>query len=144
MQLLLDQENPAAFAQWEHVDAPTYVSGRVCMIGDAAHAMTPWQGSGAAMALEDAVILGRLFAQIKFPDQLGHLMGVFDKIRRPRTQRVALSSRLTGRILSGIDEDAGLDPIKMRDSLKDRWAFIHRFDLDEHIATAIQELETKA
>jgi salicylate hydroxylase len=139
--LLLDQEKPTAFAQWEHFDAPTYVKGRVCIAGDAAHAMTPWQGSGAAMALEDAVILGSLFAQIDSPDQVGRILNVYDKVRRPRTQRVALSSRITGRILSGIDKEVGLDIIKLHDALKDRWIYIHEFNLDKHIETAIQELE---
>jgi salicylate hydroxylase len=113
------------------------------MIGDAAHAMTPWQGSGAAMALEDAVILGCLFAQIDSPDQVGRILNVYDKVRRPRTQRIAESSRITGRILSGIHKDVDLDPVKMHDALKDRWSYIHEFDLDKHIQTTIQELENE-
>jgi salicylate hydroxylase len=104
--------------------------------------MTPWQGSGAAQALEDAVILGCLFAQIDSPDQVGRILNVYDKVRRSRTQRIAQSSRITGKILSGIDEEVGLDPIKMHDALKDRWNYIHNFNLDEHIETTIQELNT--
>jgi salicylate hydroxylase len=103
--------------------------------------MTPWQGSGAAMALEDAVILGCLFAQIDSPDQVGRILNVYDKVRRPRTQHIAQSSRITGKILSGIDEDVGLDPVRMHNALKDRWSFIHEFDLEKHIETTIQELE---
>lgn len=34
--------------------------GRVLLIGDAAHASTPFMGQGGAMAVEDAVVLGRL------------------------------------------------------------------------------------
>jgi len=59
------------WAQYEHVNAPAYVNGRVCIAGDAAHAMTPWQGSGAATAIEDAVVLGALFAQIRTSDVVG-------------------------------------------------------------------------
>jgi salicylate hydroxylase len=36
-------------------------------MGDGAHAMTPWQGSGAAMAIKDAMILGHLLAAVKTP-----------------------------------------------------------------------------
>ncbi|MBA1291631.1 FAD-dependent oxidoreductase [Pseudomonas japonica] len=39
------------------VDEPWY-SGRVLLIGDAAHATTPHLGQGAGMAIEDAVVLG--------------------------------------------------------------------------------------
>jgi len=34
--------------------AQSYCKGRICISGDAAHASTPHQGSGAAMAMEDA------------------------------------------------------------------------------------------
>lgn len=124
------------FAQYEHTNAPTYVKGRLCIAGDAAHAMTPWQGSGAATALEDAVILGTLFDQIKSPGEVQNVLKTYDAIRRPRSQRIAESSRQTGRILSGIADDIGLDPMKMHDALKNRWDFIHGFDLNEHIESA--------
>ncbi|KAF2121027.1 hypothetical protein BDV96DRAFT_484648 [Lophiotrema nucula] len=142
--LLIDQEHPAVYEQWEHQNAPTYVNGQVCIIGDAAHAMTPWQGSGAAAALEDAVVLGALFAHINSPDDVERVLNVYDAVRRPRTQRIAESSRLTGRILSGIDETVGLDPTIMHEALKNRWTFIHGFNLDAHIETAVQNLKNDA
>ncbi|GAA1772730.1 FAD-dependent monooxygenase [Streptomonospora arabica] len=44
-----------------HVDTPlpAYHRGRVALVGDTAHAMTPNLGQGAAQALEDAVVLAR-------------------------------------------------------------------------------------
>jgi salicylate hydroxylase len=36
-----------------------WTSGRVAILGDAAHPMTPFLGQGAAMAVEDAVVLAR-------------------------------------------------------------------------------------
>jgi 2-polyprenyl-6-methoxyphenol hydroxylase-like FAD-dependent oxidoreductase len=41
---------------------PPWHRGRVLFIGDAAHASTPHLGQGAAMAVEDAVVLGELMA----------------------------------------------------------------------------------
>jgi salicylate hydroxylase len=103
--------------------------------------MTPWQGSGAAMALEDAVILGCLLAAIASPAQVPRALQVYDEVRRPRTQRVAQSSRETGKILSGIDASVGLDVREMRDALRDRWSFIHRFVLEEEIGLAVKGLQ---
>lgn len=39
----------------------SWVRGRVCLLGDAAHPMTPFYGMGAAMAIEDAMVLARCF-----------------------------------------------------------------------------------
>jgi salicylate hydroxylase len=103
--------------------------------------MTPWQGSGAAMALEDAVVLGALFAQIRTSDQIGSVFRAYDFVRRPRSQRIAASSRLTGQIMSGLVKDIGTDPDKMREALKNRWDFIHGFDLDDHVDEALLTLQ---
>ena len=48
----------------ENLLLPTpWNKGRVLIIGDAAHATTPHLAQGAAMAIEDAVLLGHLFAR---------------------------------------------------------------------------------
>ncbi|MFI5491529.1 FAD-dependent monooxygenase [Actinoplanes sp. NPDC051859] len=74
------------------LDTPltSYVRGRVALLGDAAHAMTPHLGQGANQALEDAVVLAALADQ---PQGLRE----YDRQRRPRSQRVAQASRTVGR-----------------------------------------------
>jgi 2-polyprenyl-6-methoxyphenol hydroxylase-like FAD-dependent oxidoreductase len=70
---------------------PSYVSGRVVLIGDAAHAMTPNLGQGACQALEDAVTLA---ACLDGSDGLAH----YDQQRRPRTQLIVRRSARLGTI----------------------------------------------
>jgi 2-polyprenyl-6-methoxyphenol hydroxylase-like FAD-dependent oxidoreductase len=76
-----------------HLDRPlpTYVRGRVVLLGDAAHAMTPNLGQGACQAIEDAVVLGALVAA-------GAPLAEYDRQRRPRSQEVAKAAYLIGRV----------------------------------------------
>lgn len=70
---------------------PTYTAGRVALIGDAAHAMTPNLGQGGCQALEDAVVLARLAGE---SDGLAR----YDQERRPRTQMIAARSARIGKV----------------------------------------------
>ncbi|WP_434448662.1 FAD-dependent monooxygenase [Lentzea sp. E54] len=67
---------------------PTFVKGRVALLGDAAHAMTPYLGQGACMALEDAVTLAAVDGDL----------ARYDALRRPRAQSVWKGSRMAGRV----------------------------------------------
>lgn len=60
----------------EHLLLPApWHKGRVIVIGDGAHATTPHLAQGAAMAIEDAVLLGDLLAQDRpLPDLLDEFM----------------------------------------------------------------------
>jgi 2-polyprenyl-6-methoxyphenol hydroxylase-like FAD-dependent oxidoreductase len=71
---------------------PFYHSGRVALLGDAAHAMTPNLGQGACQALEDALILAR------HADDLP----AYTAARLPRTTGVARASRRVARV-AGLD-----------------------------------------
>jgi 2-polyprenyl-6-methoxyphenol hydroxylase-like FAD-dependent oxidoreductase len=65
--------------------------GRVALLGDAAHAMTPNLGQGACQALEDAVVLA---ANAGRPAGLA----VYSAVRVPRTTEVAAASRRISRM----------------------------------------------
>lgn len=113
---------------WDHLPARTYVSGPICIMGDAAHATTPWQGSGCGMSLEDTLVLSTLLGRSKSVAEARVALGVYDQARRPRTQRIVESSRGTGVIMTGKGEETGLNLEKLRQKLLPRWDFILDFD----------------
>ncbi|KAI1455162.1 salicylate hydroxylase [Annulohypoxylon moriforme] len=142
IKLLSEATDLNAYSEWEHKSTPTYANGRVCILGDAAHATTPWQGAGAGLAIEDAAILGHLLSNIKDKGELDAAFKAYDAVRRPRCQGVVDSSRETGRILCGSNPDIGLDPSKLRELLPGRWKFIWDLDLVEHKQEALEEMHT--
>jgi 2-polyprenyl-6-methoxyphenol hydroxylase-like FAD-dependent oxidoreductase len=74
---------------------PAYATGRVVLLGDAAHAVTPDLGQGAALALEDAVVLS---AVTSAHGDLGAALAEYDRLRRPRTQRLVRASARVARL----------------------------------------------
>ncbi|KAI9686696.1 MAG: hypothetical protein M1822_002755 [Bathelium mastoideum] len=140
-QLLCNAPEQAAMYLWEHPPARTYVSGPVCIMGDAAHATTPWQGSGGGMSIEDSLILSTLLCRAKTPAEALTALKVYDQVRRPRTQRIVESSRGTGLIMNGLGEDTKLDLEKLRANLLPRWDFIVDFGNEKHRDEAVAMME---
>jgi 2-polyprenyl-6-methoxyphenol hydroxylase-like FAD-dependent oxidoreductase len=73
------------FSSLDEVDQSPWHRGRVVLIGDAAHAMAPTMAQGAALAMEDALVLSELLAAESDPDWA---MQKFEERRRPRVDWV--------------------------------------------------------
>ena len=80
---------------------PTWWRERAVLVGDAAHAPSPSAGQGAAMALEDAVVLADAVATA--PD-LAAGLAAYEQRRRARVERIvkagarSSSSKIPGRV----------------------------------------------
>jgi salicylate hydroxylase len=72
---------------------PVWTRGRVTMLGDAAHPMTPYLGQGACMAIEDGMVLGRAFAASA---DLAEAFSRYEAARRDRANGVQLAARFQG------------------------------------------------
>jgi salicylate hydroxylase len=83
-------DEPSGWTVWPvHVagsDHPWTVKGGVALIGDAAHAMTPFAAQGAAMAIEDADALAECVSSAA--GSLGDILPAWEKMRRRRVARV--------------------------------------------------------
>jgi len=65
--------------------------GRATLLGDAAHAMLPYLGQGAAMAIEDAYTLAAMIA--RQPEDLDEALAAYERMRAPRAKAAVLGSR---------------------------------------------------
>ncbi|MFI5609798.1 FAD-dependent monooxygenase [Amycolatopsis sp. NPDC051903] len=68
---------------------PAFTSGRVALLGDAAHAVPPDLGQGACQAIEDAVVLAAALRD----DSVADALAAYDSARRPRAAYVTKQAR---------------------------------------------------
>ena len=73
-----------------------WTAGRVAILGDAAHPMTPFLGQGAAMAVEDAVVLARA---LDASSTVAQALNTYQAVRGERGNNVARWSWEEGKAL---------------------------------------------
>jgi 2-polyprenyl-6-methoxyphenol hydroxylase-like FAD-dependent oxidoreductase len=105
----LEELSPATetlYTSVEEVRLPLpWHRGRVQLIGDAAHASTPFMGQGGAMALEDAVVLAEMLGARTADASLTNTLQAFGERRYPRCAFVQDVSRKVGEA-GGLENDA--------------------------------------
>jgi 2-polyprenyl-6-methoxyphenol hydroxylase-like FAD-dependent oxidoreductase len=67
--------------------------GRVCLIGDAAHATAPHIGQGASLALEDTIVLAKCIRDLP---TLEAAFEKFQSLRQSRVQKIVKEARKVG------------------------------------------------
>jgi len=87
---------------YDRAPLSSWSQGRVTMLGDAAHAMLPFLGMGAAMAVEDGYVLAQLLAS---GDSVESALARYEAMRISRTAEVHHASKVQGEITQGIDPD---------------------------------------
>ncbi|MDM0053842.1 FAD-dependent oxidoreductase [Variovorax sp. J22R115] len=90
----IDAQAEVIYTAVEEVALPLpWHAKRVLLIGDAAHASTPFMGQGGAMAIQDAVVLGNLLDECLDIDAL---LQRFGTLRYPMCRFVQEASRKVG------------------------------------------------
>jgi salicylate hydroxylase len=138
--LSLLNEDVDIWAIFDMLDHPasTYAKGKVCVIGDAAHATSPHHGSGAGFAIEDSAVLAELLANpaAKSPAGLRTAFQAFDQCRRPRSQWLVASSRRTGELYEWQAPGVGADIPKIAEEVYGRFEKIWQGDVKQMTAEA--------
>ncbi|KAF8345350.1 salicylate hydroxylase [Amanita rubescens] len=97
----------------------TYAERRVLLLGDAAHAVGPHQGSGAGQAMEDAYILSAMLTDVTgtpSPEsQILLITHIYDAIRRPIGNASIEETKACGKLKGLTDDEKELPFVKPHD-----------------------------
>ncbi len=91
----MDESTPLLHHDIEEIEVSPWCRGAVGLLGDAAHAMTPNYGQGAAMAIEDAIVLAR---ELVAHDAAAAALGAYEARRRPRVDALQRGARRFGKL----------------------------------------------
>ncbi|HSB61484.1 MAG TPA: FAD-dependent monooxygenase, partial [Vicinamibacteria bacterium] len=87
--------------------------GRITLLGDAAHPMTPDLGQGACQAIEDAVVLARALCESGGSGDPVPALRRYEAARAPRASAVVVASRRLG----AVGQAEGIVTCRVRDAL---------------------------
>jgi hypothetical protein len=100
---------------YDRAPLPYWSTGRMTLLGDAAHPIVPHLGQGAAQAIEDAFTLAVLLEGTKRLD-VPRQLKAYERLRLARTSQIQTMARETGRFFRAEYQD-----VAERDRLMARW-----------------------
>ncbi|KIH93584.1 salicylate hydroxylase [Sporothrix brasiliensis 5110] len=127
--MLAHVDEVLAWRLFTHHEIPrwAHAAHRLVLLGDAAHAMTPYLAQGAAMGIEDAAVLAGILARPDFAgvDRLPAALQLYEALRIKRAARVAeasITSRYFTQMRDGPEQRA-----------RDAWMLAHPGIREGHI-----------
>ncbi|GGD67156.1 FAD-dependent monooxygenase [Paenibacillus nasutitermitis] len=95
-----DEEAILSHDLFDREPLQSWSSGRVTLLGDAAHPMLPNLGQGGGQAIEDAVMLGYQLGQVaRSGEGIPAALQAYEGSRIPRTSRIVRQSRRMARLV---------------------------------------------
>jgi len=94
----LSRDDQVICSAMEWMESEKWHSGRVVLVGDAAHASSPMMGQGGCMAMEDAWVLA---AELGPAATVESALASYVSRRRPRVKWVQQQSKALAKILTG-------------------------------------------
>ncbi|OTA96764.1 hypothetical protein M434DRAFT_392468 [Hypoxylon sp. CO27-5] len=126
----------AAICQLEHKPVPTYVGKNICLIGDSAHSMLPFQGANVSIAIEEALILSTLLGRLPSKAAIPAALQAYDRVCRPRAEQAARSSAESGLLVTGRAPRVGLDADLIQHQILHKFEFLLDVNINELQAAA--------
>ncbi|KDE03853.1 hypothetical protein MVLG_05675 [Microbotryum lychnidis-dioicae p1A1 Lamole] len=150
LELLKAINDPSIWGIFELPLIPHAVDERIVLIGDAAHATTPHQGSGAGQAIEDGLFVAHVLTHPLLSKSsstsstrstsLRTALSLYEAARHPRGRRVQSTSYEAGLLYEFLDPIAGDDITKIGPNLSERMKWIWEMDLEKELSELGEEL----
>ena len=93
----LERDDQVICSAMEWITLDTWYTGRVVLVGDAAHASSPLMGQGGCMAMEDACVLAE---ELRAAATVERALASYASRRKPRVEWVQRQSMAAGEILT--------------------------------------------
>jgi salicylate hydroxylase len=135
-QVIENKEKVYASCYRRHDETPVYSKRLLCLAGDASGSFSPALGAGASQAIEDALILSTVLGCVSRTQDLERAFQVYESIRHPRRNRVAMESNKQGLKITGNMEGVGTDREKLAQAVQEPYDFLFNFDLKESVSEA--------
>lgn len=124
----IKRTDPAHTHRWEIMDKPPmkqWAKGRVTLIGDAAHATSPYAAYGAGMSIEDGYFLAKALRGVDVADRgaVMQRLADFEAQRRPHCTKVTQEAWVTGKMFHHVPRV--LQPL--RDLVFDHTPMLQKF-----------------
>ena len=124
---------------YDRAPLPYWSTGRITLIGDAAHPMVPHIGQGAGQAIEDGFTLAVLLEGCRADDVAGRLK-LYETLRLERTRKVQALARAAGKLYRSEHQNPSERAQRMREWMaQGTWVFEH--DAEKAAAEALSILD---
>ncbi|KAL4266019.1 FAD/NAD(P)-binding domain superfamily protein [Pleurotus pulmonarius] len=134
-ELLQCIDNPTKWAIHQLKPLPFFVSGRVALIGDAAHAMVPHQGAGAGQAIEDAYIIASLISRAS-ETTVDLALQAYELVRLPVANHVLEGSAESGKMYE-FNSQYRDDYRVLGRAIERQWDWLHWPSPNEDLTSAL-------
>jgi salicylate hydroxylase len=128
IQAVIDAADRDACYRWSlHYRPPitNWSTGRVTLLGDAAHPTLPYLAQGAAMAIEDGAVLTRALAM---SDTIPQALRLYQRNRVERTARIVEQSTANRKLFHLPSEQAIRDAFAARNEGEDRNQWLYSYN----------------
>ncbi|HWV69507.1 NAD(P)/FAD-dependent oxidoreductase [Chitinophaga sp.] len=93
-EIITATEDLFAYPIYDMPQLEKWYTRNICLIGDAAHAISPHTGQGASLALEDSAVLAKCLAKYGESEKA---FSVFQALRQKRVEKVVAQARKIGK-----------------------------------------------